>query len=178
MPTIITHGFVGLISGKIFSDSEKAKFWILSAVVPMIPDADVVGFRFGIPYDSTFGHRGFSHSIIFSVIITLIVMIAAFREISFGSKKWYQYAVFFFLISLSHGILDMFTNGGLGVGLFIPMIDERYFSLFRPIEVSPISLRRFLDGSALFVLSSEIIWVWLPFFIIYLIKILVKKLKK
>jgi inner membrane protein len=178
MPTIITHGFVGLISGKIFSDSEKAKFWILSALVPMIPDADVIGFRFGVPYDSMFGHRGFSHSILFSLLIAFIVMFAAFREISFGSKKWYQYIVFFFLISLSHCILDMFTNGGLGVGLFIPVVDERYFSPFRPIEVSPISLRRFLDGSALFVLLSEIIWVWLPFSIIYLIKILAKKLKR
>ncbi len=177
MPTIITHGFVGLISGKIFSDSEKAKFWVLSALVPMIPDADVIGFRFGIPYDSIFGHRGFSHSIIFSAIIALIVMFAAFREINFGSKKWYQYGLFFFLISLSHCILDAFTNGGLGVGLFIPIIDDRYFAPFRPIEVSPISIRRFLDGSATFVLLSELFWVWIPFSVIYLIKILIKKLR-
>ncbi len=85
MPTIITHGFAGLIGGKIFSDAEKTKFWILSALVPMIPDADVVAFRFGIPYDSMFGHRGFSHSILFALIITLTVMLGAFREMSFGA---------------------------------------------------------------------------------------------
>ena len=177
MPTIITHGIAGFIGGKLFSDSEKLKFRVLSILVPVIPDADVIGFRFGISYDSMLGHRGFSHSIVFSVIIALIVMFAAFREIGFGSKKWYQYAAFFFIISLSHCILDMFTNGGLGVGLFIPLIDERFFSPFRPIEVSPISIRRFLDGSALFVLVSEIIWVWLPLFAAYSIKILIKKYK-
>jgi len=69
MPTIITHGFVGLIGGKIFSEKENLKFWILSALIPMIPDADVIAFRFGIPYESMLGHRGFSHSIIFALII-------------------------------------------------------------------------------------------------------------
>lgn len=178
MPTIITHGFVGLIGGKIFSDSEKAKFWILSVLLTIIPDFDVIAFRFGIPYESILGHRGFSHSIIFALILALITMFIAFREITFGSKKWYQYALFFFLIALSHPILDAFTNGGLGVGLFIPFEDSRYFSPFRPIEVSPISIRRFLDGSAFFVLVSEFIWVWIPLLTVYLIKILATKFKK
>jgi len=178
MPTIITHGFVGIIGGKIFSESEKAKFWILSALVAVIPDADVVAFKFGIPYDSIFGHRGLSHSILFALILATIVMFAAFREINFGTKRWYQYLAYFFLISLSHAVLDSFTNGGLGVGLFIPFGAERYFAPFRPIEVSPISLRRFLDGSAMYVLVSELLWVWLPFTAVYLIKILFKRFRK
>lgn len=178
MPTIITHGFVGLIGGRIFSDSEKAKFWILSAIVPIIPDFDVIAFRFGIPYGSMLGHRGFSHSIIFSLILALIVMLTAFREITLGSKHWYQYAAFFFLIALSHPILDAFTNGGLGVGLLIPIVEDRYFAPFRPIEVSPIGIKRFLDGSATFVLLSELFWVWLPLSIIYLIKIIFKKFRR
>ena len=174
----MTHGLVGLIGGKIYSDSEKAKFWILSVLAAMIPDADVIAFRFGIPYDSMFGHRGFSHSILFALLLALIVMFAAFREITCGSKQWAQYFVFFFLITLSHAILDAFTNGGLGVGLFIPFGAERYFAPFRPIEVSPISVSRFLDGSAMTVLLSELLWVWLPFSAVYLIKILVKRFKK
>lgn len=178
MPTIITHGFVGLIGGKIFSDSEKPKFWILSALIPIIPDFDVIAFRFGIPYESPFGHRGFSHSIIFALILAVILMFAAFREIPFRSKKWFQYLAFFFLIALSHPFLDAFTNGGLGVGLFIPLDASRYFAPFRPIEVSPISLKRFLDGSAFYVLVSEFIWVWIPFLVAYLGKVLVKRFNK
>lgn len=178
MPTIITHGFVGLIGGKIFSEKEKLKFWVLSALIPMIPDADVIAFRFGIPYESMLGHRGFSHSIIFALIISLIVMFAAFREMKYGEKRWFQYFAFFFFIALSHPILDAFTNGGLGVGLLIPIDESRYFSPFRPIEVSPIGVRRFLDGSAFYVLWSEFLWVWIPFSVIYLIKIVFRKFRK
>lgn len=176
MPTIITHGFVGLLSGKIFFGSQKPKFWMLSLLLPMLPDADVVAFRFGVPYESMLGHRGFSHSIIFAFCAALIVMFAAFREIVFGSKQWYRYAAYFFLITLSHPILDAFTNGGLGVGLFIPLDAHRYFAPFRPIEVSPIGVKRFLDGSAFSVLSSEFVWVWLPLSAVYLVKVSVKKL--
>lgn len=178
MPTIITHGFVGLIGGKIFSEKEKAKFWILSVLLPIIPDFDVIAFRFGIPYESMLGHRGVSHSIIFALILALIVMFAAFREIHFGEKRWFQYFVFFFLIALSHPVLDAFTNGGLGVGLFIPLDETRYFAPFRPIEVSPIGIRRFLDGSAFFVLFSEFVWVWIPLLTIYLLKFLSAKFRK
>lgn len=178
MPTIITHGFVGLIGGKIFTKKENLKFWILSALIPMVPDADVLAFRFGIPYESMLGHRGFSHSIIFALIITLIVMFAAFRGIKSRTKLWFQYFTFFFLIALSHPILDAFTNGGLGVGLFIPLDEHRYFSPFRPIEVSPISIRRFLDGSAFRVLWSEFLWLWIPCLTIYLCKIVFKKFAK
>lgn len=178
MPTIITHGFAGLIGGKIFTEKETLKFWILSALVPMIPDADVIAFRFGIPYESMLGHRGFSHSLVFALILALVVMFAAFRETKSGSKKWFQYFVFFFLSALSHPILDAFTNGGLGVGLLIPIDESRYFSPFRPIEVSPIGIRRFLDGSAFYVLWSEFLWVWIPFLMIYLLKFLFAKFKK
>jgi inner membrane protein len=44
----------------------------------------------------------------------------------------------FFLITASHGILDAFTNGGLGIALFSPFDNSRYFFPFRPIQVSPI----------------------------------------
>lgn len=177
MPTIIAHGFVGLASGKIFADKpEPLKFWLLSALLPMLPDADVVGFGFGVRYDSMLGHRGFSHSIIFALIAALIVMFAAFRRIVFGSNEWFRYAAFFFLITLSHPILDAFTNGGLGVGLFIPLDASRYFAPFRPIEVSPIGVKRFLDGSVFSVLSSEFVWVWLPLSAVYFVKVFVKKL--
>jgi len=105
-------------------------------------------------------------------------MFAAFREMKYGEKRWFQFFAFFFLIALSHPILDAFTNGGLGVGLFIPIDESRYFSPFRPIEVSPINIRRFLDGSAFYVLWSEFLWVWLPFSVIYLIKIAFRKFRK
>ncbi len=46
--------------------------------------------------------------------------------------------VFIFVATASHGLLDMFTNGGLGVALFWPFTDARYFFPVRMIDVSPI----------------------------------------
>jgi len=38
----------------------------------ILPDLDVVGLRLGIPYGSDFGHRGFSHSLVFAAVVALL----------------------------------------------------------------------------------------------------------
>jgi inner membrane protein len=40
--------------------------------------------------------------------------------------------------------------------------DVRYFSPWRPITVSPISVRRFFDGRGWTILGSEFVVVWIP----------------
>lgn len=79
-------------------------FGVLGAV---LPDLDVLAFRFGIPYDAM-------------------------------------------------------TTGGLGVAFFAPFSAERFFFPFRPILVSPISVRRFFTERGLQIVASELLWVWLP----------------
>ena len=59
-------------------------------------------------------------------------------------------------------MLDAFTNGGLGVALLSPFDDTRYFFPFRPIEVSPLSVRAFFSAHGLAILRSELVWVWAP----------------
>tara|TARA_Y100000780_G_C13480407_1_gene338286 strand:- start:227 stop:469 length:243 start_codon:yes stop_codon:yes gene_type:complete len=54
------------------------------------------------------------------------------------------------------------TNGGLGVALFWPYDNDRYFFPFRPIQVSPIGVKAFFSERGLKVLSSELLWVFLP----------------
>ncbi len=56
----------------------------------------------------------------------------------------------------------MLTNGGLGVELFWPFSEQRLFSAWRVIEVSPLSLSRVFSGRGVVVLQSELLWVWLP----------------
>ncbi len=63
MPTIISHTVVAVAAGKAFVPKDvPTHFWLLSIICSIIPDADVVGFYFGVPYDHFFGHRGFFHS--------------------------------------------------------------------------------------------------------------------
>ncbi|MDI8954364.1 metal-dependent hydrolase, partial [Salmonella enterica subsp. enterica serovar Anatum] len=38
-------------------------------VLAMLPDADVLAFKFGVAYGNVFGHRGFTHSLLFAFVI-------------------------------------------------------------------------------------------------------------
>ncbi len=49
-------------------------------------------------------------------------------------KVW----LFLFVATISHGILDALTDGGLGVAFFAPFVNTRYFFPWTPIKVSPI----------------------------------------
>lgn len=124
----------------------------------MLPDIDVLGFRYGIPYASEFGHRGFTHSIVFALLIGGLCMLA------WRWLKSVPLTTFCFLsvATLSHAILDAFTNGGLGVAFLWPLSSERYFFPWQGIRVSPIGIAHFWDRGGWAVLKSELIWVWLP----------------
>jgi inner membrane protein len=76
--------------------------------------------------------------------------------------------IYFTLVTLSHPLLDAMTNGGSGVALFAPFSTSRYFAPWRPIQVSPIGLR-FFSERGLEVLASEIVWVWIPAFLVLLV---------
>jgi len=127
-------------------------------VAAVLPDIDVVGFRFGVAYADPFGHRGATHSIVFAVLIGAI---GAFLAPTLKSPRLISFLCIG-LAGLSHGLTDMLTNGGLGVALFWPFDETRYFFPFRPIEVSPIGVSRFLNPSVLPVLASEWLWLLLP----------------
>jgi inner membrane protein len=62
----------------------------------------------------------------------------------------------------SHGVLDTFTNGGLGAALWWPFSEARVFAPWQVIEVSPLSLRRVFSAKGLAVMQSELLWIWLP----------------
>jgi inner membrane protein len=123
----------------------------------MLPDADVIGFAFGVRYADAIGHRGLSHSFFFAVVVGFIVatLYGEWRR----SRIWL--AAYFALVTASHPLLDALTNGGLGVALFAPVSNERYFFPWRPIDVSPIGANFFSDRGVR-VLVSELRWIWIP----------------
>ncbi len=163
MPTPFTHAFIPIALGKTVADKKMPlRFWVLSVLCSVLPDADVIGFRFGIAYGDFWGHRGFSHSLFFAFILSSAVAVLAFRKMGLFSKKWWLIWVFFFGISASHGVLDAFTDGGLGIALLSPFDTTRYFSPWRPLRVSPIGIRALFTSWGKAVLVSEIIWIWLP----------------
>ncbi|MBW1731376.1 MAG: metal-dependent hydrolase [Deltaproteobacteria bacterium] len=163
MPSVITHAAVAVAAGLAFGPRDApSQFWTASIACSVLPDMDILAFSFGIPYGHFFGHRGFFHSPFFAMILSLLMVILLFNHLEFFSKQWFFFLIFFFLVGASHGLLDAFTNGGLGVALLSPFTNERYFFPWRPIMVSPIGIQGLFSKWGLMVLKTELLWVWLP----------------
>ena len=135
---------------------------LLGVACSTIPDLDVLGFRLGVPYGHVLGHRGLSHSIAFAVCLSgsLAWLLASKAQ----QPKTASLTLFLFLClsALSHGLLDAMTSGGSGVAFFAPVHNQRYFLPWRPIYVSPLTVRGFFSARGLHVLRSELQWIWLP----------------
>ena len=160
MPSAFSHAFVPLAIGLgLGRETISRRLLVVGMVCAALPDVDVLAFRFGIPYESQWGHRGFTHSLVFSFLVGLLCA-GASRWLKSG---WAVTLAFITFAALSHALLDAATNGGLGVALWWPFSAERGFWPSTPIEVSPLSLSRFFSRRGLEVLLSEFAWVWLPF---------------
>lgn len=160
MPTILTHPAVAIGLFPWFRRQiGRPDILIVGAILTIAPDFDVIAFRLGIPYEHMLGHRGLSHSLLFALALGGIAagLAARLRNLHFG-VVW----TYFFLCMASHGLLDMLTNGGLGIALFAPFSNERYFFDIRPIRVSAIGISDFLNGRWHSVMRSELQWIWLP----------------
>ncbi|MCE1227265.1 MAG: metal-dependent hydrolase [Geobacteraceae bacterium] len=159
MPTIITHPALPLaMAYGMGRNIISTRLLLAGAAASVLPDLDVLAFHFGIPYAAAFGHRGFSHSVLFALIVACI---------GTGIAKWLNslpLRTFFFLFfaTVSHGILDAFTTGGMGIAFLWPWSDARFFAPVQVIKVSPFGVSRFLSPRGLAVLKSELLWVWLP----------------
>lgn len=130
----------------------------LCTLLSAAPDLDSIGFLFDVPYGSQWGHRGFTHSLAFAVVVGAICAFFARRMRAARGAVF----LFAFMSMASHGVLDAMTTGGHGVAFFWPFDHERYFCPWRKIEVSPISVKRFFSGRGLAVLESEINFIWIP----------------
>ncbi|MEO9634693.1 metal-dependent hydrolase [Parasphingorhabdus sp.] len=157
MPTIMSHAAVPLAGALILGRSKLSLPVIATGLFfAMVPDADVVGFGFGIDYADSWGHRGATHSLVFAAAAALFAT-AVLRPKRFGVVT-----LFLFVSMASHGLLDMLTNGGLGVALYWPFDTARHFAPHTPIAVSPIGISDFISDRGIKVLYSEAIWIWIP----------------
>ena len=158
MPTIPTHTAVAVSLGTLFPPaSVPRRWWIVGAALSIVPDFDVIGFRFGVPYGDFLGHRGFTHSFACAALLSLVALRCSIE----GGRRSVVW-VYLFIATASHGLLDALTNGGLGIALLAPFDNRRLFFPVRPIEVSPIGMGGFFREGGAAVLASELVWVWLP----------------
>lgn len=160
MPTIVTHAAVPLCLGLgLGSKTIPPRLLLAGIALAMLPDADVLSFHLGVEYGNIFGHRGFTHSLLFAFVVPLLCVMIG--------RRWFQTGLIrcwlFLTVSLlSHSLLDAITTGGKGVGWLWPWSEARFFAPWRVINVAPLALEKYLTPRGLQVIISELLWVWLP----------------
>lgn len=100
-----------------------AKAAIAGAIIATIPDLDVILYIWYSKFEMLSIHRGFSHSILFSIIGALLIAfvlskIKWFANISFKVRLYFTWLCLF-----THMLLDAFT--AYGTQLFLPFSNER-----------------------------------------------------
>lgn len=166
MPTIVTHAAVPLCLGLGLGNKIIPPRLLFAGVaIAMLPDLDVMAFKFGIAYGNVFGHRGFTHSLLFAFILPTLALLFH-RQLKASMVRIWS---FLFISLLSHSLLDSVTTGGKGVGWLWPWNDERFFAPWQVIKVAPFRLTAYLEPYGQAVIMSELLWVWLPGFILMLL---------
>jgi len=104
------------------------------SALALLPDADVVGFSFGVRYADPWGHRGATHSIAFALAVATAIAVAAtwlrpsrvrlkrvrlkpdttsLRTTSLRTTSLRTWLIASAVL-VSHGLLDTMTDGGRG----------------------------------------------------------------
>jgi inner membrane protein len=165
VPTVLTHPAVPLaVRAWTGGRRTSPRLLLVAALGSVAPDVDALGFFAGVPYGSLFGHRGFTHSLPFALLLAGCAL--PFAKWLQAGRGWVFALVF--LATASHGVLDALTDGGLGVAFLSPFSNERYFLPWRPIHVSPLGVAELFSKYGLRVLASEVVLVWLPCLVVAL----------
>ncbi len=156
MASIFGHGAAAATLAYLSGAKPRRRLMVLAIISAILPDIDSIGYFLGVPYASPWGHRGFTHSILFAALWGVLIGVCFFKK-----DRWAS-AGLLFVATLSHGLLDAMTTGGHGVGFFIPFQNDRHFFPWHPIAVSPIGIAQFLGARGVRVLMSEMIYIGLP----------------
>ncbi len=160
----IGHIAVGMAVARAYLPREASRGQLVTAMLgfsalSMLPDADVIGFKLGVAYEDTWGHRGATLSFVFALLVS-IAMLGVARVLKLPPLKT---AAFSLIAIGTHGLLDTLTNGGLGAELLWPFSTERFFAPVSPIPVAPIGLHM-LSPRGVFVVAFELI-LFAPLFL-------------
>ena len=158
----IGHVAVGLAASRFYQPMRRPWLATLGSMalwsgLSLLPDVDVIGFKLGVAYGAPWGHRGATHSFVFAMGVGLIVAVVA----RLAGLPVVRTALLATAVVISHGLLDVLTDGGLGCALLWPFSHERYFAPWRPIPVSPIGLR-FVSARGLAVAATELLFFAVP----------------
>src|SRR5581483_8712265 len=153
MATLVTHAALPLIVSRAvgLEPHEARRVTVAAVVVACLPDLDTLSFVFGIQARDPWGHRGAMHSLAFGLLLGATAMLFLPRR----PRVW----AFVLGAALSHGVLDFFTHGDLGVALFAPFTATRFLFPFGPIAVAPLGVDEMFGRWGALVLLNELLVV-------------------
>jgi inner membrane protein len=161
VPTVFTHAVLAASAFTLVARGRKGARLgaVVAGIVSAAPDADVLWWGL-TSYGAPWGHRGMTHSIAAAVLLAAVAAFALRKRVAFPGGAWAMFGLLA-TVTATHGVFDAMTNGGHGVGFFLPVDEARYFLPIRPVPVAPISANP-LDGRLWFVLWFEFLMFW-PF---------------
>lgn len=108
-----THIALGACIGEAMLGKKIGKrAMILGAIAQSLPDIDFVASFFTSTSENLLAHRGFTHSLLFAMLVTPVIAIAAersHRPFNVSLKRW---MLFFGVQALCHVFIDAFNNYG------------------------------------------------------------------
>ena len=158
MPSAFTHAFAAAALGTVIIP-EQRRLIALGALCAVLPDADVVGFSVGVPYEHVLGHRGLSHSLAFAACLAGVLTWATVQMGQRNPRRAPQP-----LPVPCHRVARRLRRDDErrpGVAFFAPFSGERYFFPGDPsrfhrfrwddsfrVEASPFSLTSFWSSGS------------------------------
>ncbi len=163
MPTVFSHIAPPIaIALALGSARIPPKMLLAGMAAAVLPDLDGLAFLTQIPYGSYWGHRGFTHTVLFACVMGLLGLWAS----RFWKGQPWSGFVWLFVCTLSHPLLDMMTSGGAGIALWAPVSNVREFFPWRPVRVSPIAASHLFSSRGIAVMLSELQCIWMPLLLI------------
>jgi len=111
----LTHIVIGAVVGDAIVDKEFGKrAMFLGAIAQSAPDIDFLASFWMDPINDLLAHRGFTHSILFCLLVTPFLALIAERIHRPHNISFLKWCEFFGILIFLHIFLDAFNNYGIG----------------------------------------------------------------
>jgi inner membrane protein len=121
----LTHIAIGALIGEAYAGKPLGRRAMLfGAIYQSIPDMDFIGSFFLSPTENILLHRGFTHSFLFGILITVTISFFANRWRNIKDFRFSNWMVFVGIEVFAHLILD--SLNAYGVGWLEPFSHQRF----------------------------------------------------
>ncbi len=164
MASLFVHAVLPLVAARAFAFPKGygRRAALVGALCGCLPDLDVITYALEVRAPEPLGHRGLSHSLLVALVVAALATLFVARGLARTSPHRKRIFLFFFASAAAHGLLDVFTQGEVGVALFAPFSFARIASPWKLLPACPVGLTEFLGYFGLLTLANEVLFVVAP----------------